>query len=423
MSRIINRSIIFDIVIMSIKDSDFDFESMKDKALEQLRSGESLYGKNGAFAPLMKKFLEAALEAEMEGHMDEAQRSTGNRRNGKSSKQIRTSEGTIDIDTPRDRRSNFEPQLIKKRETILAESLEKKILGMYGLGMSLRDISNHIKEMYDTDISHSTLSSITDKIIPEIKEWQSRSLDPLYTIVWMDAMHYKVKEDHRFVSRAVYNILGVDRNGHKHLLGMYVSENEGANFWLSVLTDLQNRGVDDILIACIDNLKGFSEAIQSVFPDTEVQTCVVHQIRNSLKYVASKDQKEFMNDLKPVYRADTLDLAGLRMDELQDKWGEKYPVVIDSWRRNWDRLTTYFRYDKSIRKLIYTTNTIEGFHRQVRKVTKTKGAFTSDMALLKLVYLAHKNIKKKWTMPLANWGATAQKLAIWFPGRMVLDLQ
>ena len=355
--------------------------------------------------------------------MEEAQRSIGNRRNGKSSKQIRTSEGTIDIETPRDRRSNFEPRLVKKRETILAESLEKKILGMYGLGMSLRDISNHIKEMYDTDISHSTLSSITDKIIPEVKEWQSRSLDSLYTIVWMDAMHYKVKEDHRFVSRAVYNILGVDRNGHKHLLGMYVSENEGANFWLSVLTDLQNRGVEDILIACIDNLKGFSEAIQSVFPDTEVQTCVVHQIRNSLKYVASKDQKEFMNDLKPVYRADTLDLAGLRMDELQDKWGEKYPVVIDSWRRNWDRLTTYFRYDKSIRKLIYTTNTIEGFHRQVRKVTKTKGAFTSDMALLKLVYLAHKNIKKKWTMPLANWGTTAQKLAIWFPGRMVLDLR
>ncbi len=286
-SRIINRSIIFDTVIMSIKESDFDFDSIKYKALKQLRSGESLYGKNGAFAPLMKKFLEAALEVEMESHIDEVQHSGLNRRNGKSSKQIRTSEGTIDIETFRDRRSNFEPQLVKKRETILAESLEKKILGMYGLGMSLRDISNHIKEMYDTDISHNTLSSITE-VIPEIKEWQSRSLDSLYTIVWMDAMHYKVKEDHRFVSRAVYNILGVDRNGYKHLLRMYVSENEGANFWLSVLTDLQNRGLEDILIACIDNLKGFSEVIQSVFPDTEVQICVVHQIRNSLKYVTSK---------------------------------------------------------------------------------------------------------------------------------------
>ncbi|MFD2968779.1 IS256 family transposase [Sphingobacterium bambusae] len=211
-------------------------------------------------------------------------------------------------------------------------------------------------------ISHSTFSSINDKIIPEIKEWQSRSLDSLYTIVWMDAMHYKVKEDHRFFSRAVYNILGIDRNGYKHLLGMYVSENECANFCLSVLTDLQNRGVEDILIACIDNLKGFSEAIQSVFPETELKTCVLHQIRNSLKYLASKDQKIFMSGLKRMYRADTLDLAGLRMDELQDKWGEKYPAVIDSWRRNWNRLTTYNRYDKSIRKLIYSTNTIEGFH-------------------------------------------------------------
>ena len=312
-------------------ETNFDFESMKDKALEQLRSGKSLYGKDGAFAPLLKSFLEAALEAEMESHMDDFERSNGNRRNGKTRKQIRASAGTIDIDTPRDRRSSFEPQLVKKRETILAESLEKKILGMYGLGMSLRDISSHLKEMYDTDISHSTLSSITDKIIPEIKEWQSRSLDSLYTIVWMDAMHYKVKEDHRFVSRAVYNILGIDRNGHKHLLGMYVSENEGANFWLSVLTDLQNRCVEDILIACIDNLKGFSEAIQSVYPETEIQTCIVHQIRNSLKYVASKDQKEFMNDLKPVYRADTLDQAEVRMDELEDKWSDKYPVVLDSW--------------------------------------------------------------------------------------------
>ncbi len=307
---------------------------MRGKALAQLRSGESLYGKNEAFPTLMKKLLEAGLGAEMESHMDEAQRSVGHRRNGKSSKRRRTSEGTSDVETPGDRRSTFEPQLVKKRETILAGSLEKKILGMYGLGMSLRDSSNHTKEMYDTDISHSTFSSITDKMSPEIKEWQSISLDSLYTIVWMDAMHYKVKEDHRFVSRAVYNILGVDRNGYKHLLGVYVSENDGASFWLSVLTDLQNRGVEDILIGCIDNIKGFSEAIQGVFPDTEVQTCVVHQISNSLKYVASEDQKEFMNDLKPVCRADTLDLAGLRMDELQDKWSEKYSVVIGSWRRN-----------------------------------------------------------------------------------------
>lgn len=403
-------------------ENGLDYELMKKKALEQLRSGKSLYGKDGAFAPLLKSFVEAALEAELESHLDVAERLSGNRRNGKLRKQIRTSGGTITIDTPRDRTSSFEPELIKKRETILAESLEEKILGMYGLGMSFRDISKHIKDMYDTDISHTTLSAITDKIIPEVKEWQSRPLEELYTIVWLDAMHYKVKEDHRMVSHAVYNVLGINRHGHKELLGMYVSHSEGANFWLSVLTDLQNRGVKDILIACIDNLNGFAEAISLVFTQTEIQTCIIHQIRNSLKYIPYKDQKPFMKDLQLVYKADTLELAELRLEELDAKWGQKYEKVIDSWQRNWPKLSTYFRYDPQIRKMIYTTNAIEGFHRQVRKVTKTKGAFTSDMALLKLIYLAQKNISQKWTMPLLNWVQTAQKLAIWFPGRMKLDL-
>ena len=403
-------------------EQQLDFEQMKTTALEQLRSGKSLYGKDGAFAPLLKSFLDSALEAELESHLNADERLSGNRRNGKTTKDIRTSSGTISVQTPRDRSSTFEPEIIRKRETILAESLENKIIGMYGLGMSLRDISKHIKDMYDTDISHTTLSAITDKVIPEVKEWQSRPLEELYTIVWLDAMHYKVKEDHRMVSHAVYNILGINRDGHKELLGMYVSQSEGANFWLSVLTDLQNRGVKDILIACIDNLNGFPAAINTVFPQTEIQTCIVHQIRNSLKYVASKDQKAFMKDLKPVYQAETLELAELRLDELDEKWGKKYEKVLESWRRNWSKLTTYFRYDAVIRKLIYTTNTIEGFHRQVRKVTKTKGAFTSDMALLKLIYLAQRNISEKWTMPLSNWATTAQKLAIWFPDRMILDL-
>lgn len=404
------------------REEQLDYELMKQKALEQLRSGKSLYGKDGAFAPLLKSFLDSALEAEMETHLDENERFSGNRKNGKTSKDIKTSVGTISIQTPRDRNSTFEPEIVRKRETILAESLESKIIGMYGLGMSLRDISRHIKDMYDTDISHTTLSAITDKIIPEVKEWQSRPLEELYTIVWLDAMHYKVKEDHRMVSHAVYNILGINRHGHKELLGMYVSQSEGANFWLSVITDLQNRGVKDILIACIDNLNGFPQAINAVYPQTEIQTCIVHQIRNSIKYVASKDQKVFMKDLKPVYQAETLELAELRLDELDEKWGKKYEKVLESWRRNWSKLTAYFRYDAAIRKLIYTTNTIEGFHRQVRKVTKTKGAFTSDMALLKLIYLAQKNISQKWTMPLSNWATTAQKLAIWFPDRMILDL-
>lgn len=404
------------------KEESLEYEQMKRLALEQLRSGKSLLGKDGAFAPLLKSFLDSALDSEMESYLDDIERSRGNRRNGKTSKEVRTSSGTISVDTPRDRSSSFEPELIRKRETILAESLESKILGMYGLGMSLRDISKHIQDMYDTNISHATLSAITDKIIPEVKEWQSRPLEELYTIVWLDAMHYKVKEDHRMVSHAVYNILGIDRHGRKELIGMYVSQSEGANFWLSVLTDLQNRGVQDILIACIDNLSGFQQAINAVFPQTEVQSCIVHQIRNSLKYVASKDQKEFMRDLKPVYRAENLEIAELRLQDLEAKWGNKYEKVIESWQNNWTKLTTYFQYDATIRKLIYTTNTIEGYHRQIRKVTKTKGAFTSDMALLKLMYLAHNNIKQKWTMPLANWGQTAQKLAIWFPGRMKLDL-
>lgn len=398
-------------------------DEMERKALEQFRTGKSLYGKDGAFAPLLKSFLEKALEAEMEDHLDEYQRSSGNKRNGKGKKTIKSSAGSFDIQTPEDRQSTFEPRIIKKRETILADSLEDKIIGLYGLGMSLRDISAHIKEMYDMNISHTVLSEITDRIIPEIKAWQNRPLEEVYCIVWMDAMHYKVKEEGKIVHKALYNILGVNPTGMKEVLGMYISESEGANFWLQVLTDLQNRGLKDILIACTDNLKGFSEAIQSVFPKVEVQSCIVHQIRNSLKYVASKNQKEFMKDLKLVYRADNKEIAETELLSLAQKWEKKYPVVIDSWTRNWEKLSTYFQYAAPIRKIIYTTNAVEGFHRQVRKVTKTKGAFTSDTALLKLVYLATRNIQKKWTSPLQNWGLTVQQLSIKFGDRLRLDIQ
>ena len=404
------------------KKDKFDYEALKKKTLEQLRSGKSLFGKDGAFAPLLKDILEAAMEGELENHLDEEERAAGNRKNGKTSKKLKTADGTIDLETPRDRAASFEPQIVRKRETILAESLESKIIGLYSHGMSLRDISAHIKEMYDTEISAATLSAITDKIIPLVKEWQSRSLDPLYCIVWLDAMYYKVKEEGRVINRCVYNILGINAEGRKDLLGMYVSESEGANFWLGVLTNLQQRGVADILIACIDNLKGFAEAIASIYPQTEVQTCVVHQIRNSIKYVASKDQKAFMADLKPVYQAVSKDEAEHQLQELEEKWGKKYPVVLDSWKRNWEKLTTYFQYSGAIRKLIYTTNTIEGFHRQVRKITKTKGAFTSDLALLKLIYLATQNIQKKWTQPLQNWGLTVSQLSIRFGDRLRLRL-
>ncbi len=398
-----------------------EYEALKKKALEQFRTGKPLLGKDGAFAPLLKQFLESALSAEMEEHLTEQERDKGNRKNGTSKKTIKSSEGSFELETPRDRESSFEPDIVKKRETILADNLEGKIIGLYGLGTSLRDISSHIKEMYGTEISAGTLSSITDRIIPQIKEWQQRPLDEVYCIVWMDAMHYKVRDNGKVENRAVYNILGITSEGKKELLGMYVSQNEGANFWLSVLTDLQNRGVKDMLIACIDNLKGFAEAINSIYPDTEVQSCIVHQLRNSLKYVASKNQKEFMKDIKTVYQATAKSFAEDNLKIVTEKWSKKYPIVTDSWNNNWDKLSTYFKYTESIRRLIYTTNTIEGFHRQVRKVTKTKGSFTNDMALLKLIYLATVNISKKWTQPLQNWSLTISQLSIIFGERLKLN--
>ena len=399
-----------------------EINQLQQKALEQFKSGKSLFGKDGAFAPMLKQFLESALESEMDEHLSEEERQSGNKRNGKGKKTIKSASGSFEIETPQDRQSSFEPQIIKKRETILADNLQDKIIGLYGLGMSLRDISSHIKEMYDSDISHTVLSQITDRVIPEVKAWQNRPLESVYCIVWLDAMHYKVRVEGKVEHRALYNILGVNTSGIKEILGMYVSESEGANFWLQVLTDLHNRGLKDILIACTDNLAGFSEAILSIYPEAEVQSCIVHQIRNSLKYAASKDQKVFMSDLKKVYQADTKDLAIIELEHLAEKWERKYPIVIQSWQRNWDKLTTYFQYTSHIRKLIYTTNAVEGYHRQIRKVTKTKGAFSSDMALLKLVYLATKNIEKKWTAPLHNWSLTVQQLAIKFAGRVPLEL-
>lgn len=404
--------------MMTDKNEKIDYSSIQQKALEQFKAGKSLLGKDGAFAPLFKQFLEAALESEMASHIQEGE--VPNRKNGKTRKTVKTSDSQFELETSRDRNGSFEPTLIKKRETVLADQMEDRIIGMYGLGMSLRDISDHIKELYDVEISHNTLSGITDRIVPLIKEWQNRPLEDVYPIVWMDAIHYKVREDGKVKSRAVYNILGVNKEGRKDLLGLYVSENEGANFWLSVLTNLQNRGVQDILIACIDGLKGFEEAIVSIFPQTEVQSCIIHQIRNSLKFVASKDQKQFMSELKLVYKADTKELAELNLEKLADAWQKKYPIVIKSWQDNWHKLSTYFKYTADIRRIIYTTNTVEGFHRQVRKVTKTKGAFPNDEALLKLVYLAYRNARKKWTQPLQNWSLSVSQLSIHFEGRLNL---
>jgi transposase-like protein len=399
-----------------------DFEAAKAEALSQLLKGQSLFGKGGALAPLLKEILDSALDAEMEAHLDETQRSEGNKRNGYKQKILKTSEGPIELKTPQDRQSNFEPQLIKKRQTILADSLESKILGLYGLGMSYRDISNHIQEMYDMEVSIGVLREITDRILPKVTAWRGRPLDEVYPIVWLDAMRYKLREDHRVVTKSLYNIMAINKEGHKEILGIYVSENEGANFWLQVLTDLHERGVKDLLIVCTDNLTGFTQAIGSIYPQAEVQKCLVHQVRNSLRYTASKDQKEMVADMKKVYKADNKDLAELALEELCKKWKSKYPKVTESWQRNWEELSTFFKYTAPIRRLIYTTNPIEGYHRQIRKVTKTKGAFTSEDALLKLVYLATQRIQEKWKRPVQNWSITVQQLAIYFEGRLQLEI-
>lgn len=402
---------------------EFNFEDFKQEAIKGMYAGKPFNGEKGIFAPLMKHFLESALQGEMDFHLKE-RKANGeeNRRNGKAVKRVKSLSGEFDLETSRDRSSTFEPMILPKRQVIITEELEDKVIGLYGRGVSTRDISEHIKEMYQMDISAPQLSAITDKVIPAMNEWRTRPLQSVYAFVYLDCMHYKVRESGRVVTRAIYNVLGVDIEGKKDLIGMYVSETEGSKFWLSVITDLKNRGIEDILIACIDGLKGFPEAIATVFPLTQIQTCVVHQIRNSLRYITEKDKKEFVADLKPVYQAINKEQGFENLVKLDEKWGKKYPVPVQSWYNNWDTLSTFFEFDDHIRKVIYTTNTVEGFHRQVRKVTKTKGAFTSDNALLKLVYLVVQNISEKWTMPLHNWNLTLSQLYVIFGDRLKLHL-
>jgi transposase-like protein len=400
-------------------------DEVRQQALEQFKTGKPLFGKGGAFSPLLKEILEAALEGELSAHFaEEAQEEDAdNRRNGYAVKTVKSSQGSFELSTPRDRSGSFTPEIVKKRQTILADTLEEKIIGLYGLGMSYRDISKHIEDMYDTVISHNVLSEITDRIIPKVREWQNRPLEELYTIVWLDAMYYKVKDDEgQMVTRCLFNVLGIRTDGHKEVMGAYVSECEGAKFWLSVLSNLQSRGVKDILIACIDNLTGFEQAITTVFPYTEVQSCIVHQVRNTIKYVATRDVKEVVADVKKIYQAASKEVGEENLDALEKKWEKKYPAVIRSWRTNWHKLSTFFKYPAPIRKVIYTTNTIEGYHRQIRKVTKTKGAFPSDIALLKLIYLASQRIEASWKQALPNWAVTAQQLGIIFGERMKLTI-
>ena len=404
--------------------SNFDFNEFKSEALAQLKSGQSLTGKDGILTPLIKELLESALEGEMDSHMTDCYE-TGitNRRNGKTTKTIKSTTGVFDLETPRDRDGSFEPEIIKKRQTVLNESLDNKILALYAIGMSYEAISEHLSEMYGLEISSAKISLITDKLLPLITEWRNRSLESVYPIVFLDAMHFKVRIDGKVISRAFYTVLAVNSEGKKDILGLYLSEAEGARFWLGVLNDLKARGVEDILIASIDGLKGFPDAITQVFPNTEVQLCVVHQIRNSLKYVVSKDQKAFMADLKLVYKASSKDLAEHHLLELEEKWGKKYPAVMRSWNNNWEALSQYFKYPEELRRIIYTTNIVEGFHRQIRKYTKNKGAFTSENALIKLIYCASQKVLEKWNQPMHNWALIVSQLQIYFEDRLTLGLR
>lgn len=372
-------------------DINFDYNS----EIKKCKTIDDVLGKNGLVQRLVKDVLENILEAEMDEHLgrDKYQRQSDiepgerNYRNGYSQKNLRSSFGDVDLDIPRDRKSEFEPQIVKKYETVCNE-LDKKIISLYAKGMTTSDIQAEIEDLYGITISPSMVSKITDKVIATATEWQNRMLDKIYPIVYLDAMYFKVRSNGKIVNKAVYICLGYTMEGYKDILGLWVDEAEGAKFWLGICNDLKNRGVKEILIACMDGLKGLPQAIQTVFPSANIQTCIVHQIRNSIKYIASKDKKSFMKDLKEVYKAPTEELALAQLDKLKETWGNSYGMVIDSWYNNWNNLSTFFDFSPRIRKMIYTTNALEGFNRQVRKYTKSRTIFPTDESLNKCVYLA-----------------------------------
>lgn len=398
-------------------DINFDY----NEEVKKCKTIDDVIGKDGLVQRLIKDVLENILEVEMGEHLgrDKYDRQTDidqddrNYRNGYSKKTLRSSFGDVDLDVPRDRKAEFEPQIIKKYETVCNE-LDKKIISLYAKGMSTRDIQAEVEDLYGITLSPSMISKITDKVIATATEWQNRMLDEIYPIVYLDAMYFKVRSNGKIVNKAVYICLGYTLEGYKDILGIWVDEAEGAKFWLSICNDLKNRGVKKILIACMDGLKGLPQAIKTVFPTVDIQTCIVHQIRNSIKYIASKDKKAFMKDLKEVYKAPTEDLALAQLDNLKEKWGSNYGMVIDSWYNNWNNLDTFFKFSPQIRKLIYTTNVLEGFNRQVRKFTKVRTIFPTDESLNKCVYLATMEIMEKWTQPIHNWGTTLAELSLYF---------
>ena len=375
------------------------------------------------FKETIAEFMEDGLETELDDELgysryDYCNKNTENSRNGHSSKTLRTSFGDVEVAVPGDRKGEFEPQLLKKNQTSISQDIEEKILSMYAKGMTTGDIEAHIQDIYGVDVSDTTVSRITDKILPVAKEWQQRPLEAVYAVVFLDAIHYHVRSEGHIVKKAVYIAIGIDLDGHKDVLGMWVGENESAKYWATVLNSLRNRGIEDIFIACTDNLCGFSTAIEAVFPKTEIQNCIIHQIRNSSKYVSYKDLKALMADLKAVYAAVDEDAALMALDTFSEHWDKKYPTISQSWRANWANLSTYFKFPQELRRLIYTTNAIEGFNRQLRKVTKAKSVFPTDESLFKMLYLAMMDITKKWTGRRQDWSMIHAQLAVYFEDRM-----
>jgi putative transposase len=391
--------------------------------LARAKSIDDFFGKEGIFARLFADTLEQMLEAELTAHLGYPRhapegRHSGNSRNGRRTRQLRTSTGDTTIQVPRDRNSTFLSPLLDAYQTSTNE-LEEKIIGLYAKGMSARDIQDTLHQAYGVEVSAATISTVTDKVWSLVEAWQNRPLAAIYPIVYLDAIHLKLRRDGKVANTAVYIVLGVDLDGQRDVLGHWVGDGaEGANFWLSVVTDLQGRGVQDIFIACIDGLNGFKDAIQAVFPHTQIQRCIIHQVRQSLTYVSWKDRKAFVADLRTIYQAPTREAAETRLLELAEQWSATYPMAVRSWETHWEDLATMFEYGAEIRRLIYTTNSIEGYNRQLRKVTKTKGAFPTDDAARKLLFLVNRNITRKWTAPVPNWARIRNQLAIRFAGRL-----
>lgn len=370
------------------------------------------------FGDTIQRMLEAELENELGySKYNYKDKKTSNCRNGYSKKDVQTDMGEVQLQVPRDRKGEFEPVVVKKHQNDVS-SIEDQVLSMYAKGMSVRDIQTHLSDIYGVEASPALISNITDKIMPVIRDWQSRPLQEVYAVLFLDAIHYKVRQEGQIVNKAAYMIIGIDLDGQKDVLGMWIGENESAKFWLNILNELKNRGVKDILITSVDNLSGFSEAISACFPKTQIQKCIVHQIRNSTRYVSYQDLKKFTTDLKPVYKAISEEKAQEELDRFEEKWGKKYPLAIKSWRSNWPELATFFRYPAEIRKIIYTTNIIESYHRQLRKVTKPKSVFPTDDALLKILYLITVDITKKWTGRIQNWGLILAQFSIYFEDRL-----